>query len=72
MELDAKTVADLWETVKEYVPANKREELALAFLGVLIDNDVVIEDMEDLKDVDDDLDNAISELLDEGYDDEDY
>lgn len=72
MEIDAKTVADLWETVKEYVPANKREELALAFLTVLVDNDVDIEDYEDLKDVDDDLENAINELFDDGYEDEDY
>lgn len=70
MELDAKTVADLWETVKEYVPVNKREELALAFITVLVDNDVEISDYEDLKDVDDDLESAIDELFDDDYEDD--
>ena len=56
MEIDAKIVAELWETVKEYVPANKREELAVNFLSVFVDNDVEIEDQEDLRGVDDDLD----------------
>lgn len=69
MELDAKTIADLWSTMKEYVPANKREELALNFLTVLVDNDVEIEDREDLRGVDDDLDTAMDELFDEEEDD---
>ena len=72
MEIDAKTVSDLWETVREYVTANKREELALAFLTVFVDNDVEIEDLEDLQDIDDDLDNAIQELFEDQLDDEDY
>jgi hypothetical protein len=72
MEIDAKTVADLWETIKEYVPAAKREELAVAFLTVFQDNDVDIEDIEELKDVDDDLDSALSELFDDELDEEEY
>lgn len=68
MEIDAKTVADLWETVKEYVPANKREELALSFLQVFMDNDVEIEDMEDLHGVDDNLDTALAEVFGEEMD----
>jgi hypothetical protein len=70
MEIDAKTVADLWETVKEYVPANKREELALSFLEVFVNNDVDIEHMEDLNGVDDNLDTALAEVFGEEIDDE--
>ncbi len=72
MEIDAKTVSDLWETVREYVAANKREELALAFLNVFVDNDVEIEDLEDLRDIDDDLDAALQEVYEDELDDEDY
>jgi glycine cleavage system regulatory protein len=71
MEIDAKTVADLWETIKEYVPANKREELALAFLEVFVDHDIEIEDMEDLHGVDDNLDTALEEMFDQDIDEED-
>jgi hypothetical protein len=70
MEIDAKTVADLWETVKEYVPANKREELALSFLEVFVNNDVDIEHMEDLNGIDDNLDTALTEVFGEEIDDE--
>jgi hypothetical protein len=70
MEIDAKTVADLWETIKEYVPANKREELALAFLEVFVDNDIEIEDIEDLHGVDDNLDTALEEVFDQEIDDD--
>jgi hypothetical protein len=70
MEIDAKTVADLWETIKEYVPANKREELALSFLEVFVNNDVDIEHMEDLNGVDDNLDTALAEVFGEEIDDE--
>ena len=72
MEIDVKTGAELWETVKEYVPANKREELAVNFLSVFVDNDVEIEDQEDLRGVDDDLDQAMDELFEAEASDEDY
>lgn len=71
MEIDAKTVAELWEAVKEYVPANKRDELAVAFLEVFVNNDVEITDLDDLHGVDDSLDDAMEEVLDHDAD-EDY
>lgn len=72
MEIDAKTVMDLWESVKEFVTANKREECAHAFLSVFVDNDVEIEDLEELHGVDDDLDTALEELFEDEFEDEDY
>jgi hypothetical protein len=71
MEIDAKTVADLWETVKEYVPVPKREELVLAMLNVFVDNDVEIEDLDELRGVDDYLDDALSEVFGD-EDEEDF
>jgi hypothetical protein len=64
MEIKAKTVADLWEAVKNFAPVNKREEMAHSFLSVFVDNDFEIEDIEDLQGIDDDLDLAIEELFD--------
>jgi glycine cleavage system regulatory protein len=72
MQIDAKTVAELWETIKDYVNANKREELITAILQLLVDNDVEIEDLEELKDVDDDLDSALEEVFDDFDLDEDF
>ena len=70
MHIDAKTVAELWETIKDYVNANKREEVITAMLQVLVDNEVDIEDIEELKDVDDDLDAALDAVFDDLDDDE--
>ena len=72
MEIDAKTVMNLWECVKEYVNANKREELAVSFLTVLVDNDVEITDLEELHGVDDDLDSALEEVFEDEFDEDDY
>jgi len=72
MQIDAKTVAELWETIKDYVNANKREELITAILQLLVDNDVEIEDLEELKDVDDDLDSALEEVFDDFDNDDDF
>lgn len=72
MEIDAKTVMDLWESIKEFVNANKREECAHAFLSVFVDNDVEIEDIEELHGVDDDLDTALEELYEDELDEDNY
>ena len=72
MEIDAKTVMDLWESVKDFVPANKREECAHSFLSVFVDNDIEIEDVEELHGVDDDLDTALEELFEDEFDEDDY
>lgn len=70
MELDAKTVVDLWESIKDHLPIKSRAEVILNILEVLQDNDVEISDHEELKGVDDDLDEAYQEVygdLDEEY-----
>jgi hypothetical protein len=70
MEIEAKLIADIWETIKEFVVANKREELATAFLNVFVDNDVEILEIEELRDIDDDLDSALDVILADEEDDE--
>lgn len=72
MELDAKTIHHLWDTIREYVPANKREELITSILEILVDNDVDIDDKEDLYGTDDDMDAALEEVFDDIDFDDDY
>lgn len=72
MEVDAKTIQDLWGCIKEYVSANKREEAAVAILSVFVDNDVEIEDLGELHGVDDDLDSALAEVFEDEFDEEEY
>lgn len=72
MNLDAKTVAELWDAIRDFAPAAKREEMATSLLQALVDNEVEIEDLEDLRDVDDDLDSALEQVFEDLDMDEDY
>ncbi len=72
MEIDAKLIAELWETVKDLIPASKRDDVALEFMSVFEDNDVEIHDMDALRGADDSLDSALDELYGDVDLDEDY
>jgi hypothetical protein len=72
MEIDAKIIAELWETVKDLIPAGKRDDVALEFISVFEDNDVEIQDLDALRGADDSLDSAIDELYGDVDVDEDY
>lgn len=62
MEIDAKLIAELWETVKDLIPAGKRDDVALEFISVFEENDVEIHDLDALRGADDSLDSALDEL----------
>lgn len=72
MQIDAKTVAELWDAIRDYAPAAKREEMAINFLQTFVDNEVEILDLEELQDVDHDLDTALEEVFEDLDLDEDY
>lgn len=72
MSLDSKTVAELWDAIRDYAPAAKREEMAVSLLQTLVDNEVEIEDLEDLRDVDHDLDAALEQVFEDLDLEDDY
>ena len=72
MNLDAKTVSELWDAIRDFAPAAKREDMAVAMLQTLVDNDVEIEDVEELQDLYDELDAALEQVFDDLDLDEDY
>ena len=69
MEVDSKLVAELWEKVKDFVPAGKREDVAISFLEVFHEHDVEIADLDELRGADEDLDAALDAVY--GDDDSD-
>jgi hypothetical protein len=69
MEIHAATVVEIWEAVRDLIPAKQRGGAILSILEILVESDVEIDDMEELKGVDDDMDDAIVEVF--GDDDED-
>lgn len=72
MEIDSEVIAELWNCVRDYVPANRRNELITAMLEVFLDNEIDINDLDDIKGVDDDLDEAIEEVFGDVDTDEEY
>lgn len=73
MEIEAELVAELWNTIRDYVPVNKRKDLITSILEILVDNEVEINDLDEIKNVDDDLDEAIEEVFEqEETEEEDY
>lgn len=72
IEITEETVLDIWKVVSDYIPAAKRNDVALRYLQILIDSDVDIDDLSSIHGSDDHLDYALEELSDEhSVDDED-
>ena len=68
MEISSEVFAELWNTVRDYVSAGKRGELVLSMLEVFADNEVEITDIDEIREIDDDLDDAIQEVFGEDED----
>lgn len=80
MEITNDNILEIWEMFGENMQAARRNDVALRFINWLVDNDVELESLEELRGQDEHLDFAIDQLQmennDEEYDDneefEDY
>lgn len=71
MEPDNTLLLDLWESIRGYCPAKKRDELALRLLYILEDHGADSRLYEQLREEDFNLDNAIDEWNHNHNEDED-
>lgn len=63
--------ADLWSTLVDHVPENKRKDLAHNYINLLIDYDVAPATIEGMMGIDSHLDSAIEYSIDDAsWDDE--
>ena len=70
--MNTEFLADLWSTLVDYVPENKRKDLAYNYVSLLTDFDVPQGTIEGMMGIDSHLDNAIEYAIDnETVDDED-
>ena len=70
--MNTEFLADLWSTIVDYVPENKRKDLAYNYVNLLTDFDVPAGTIEGMMGIDTYLDNAIEYAVDETEtDDED-
>ena len=71
--MNTEFLADLWSTIVDYVPENKRKDLAYNYVNLLTDFDVPASTIEGMMGIDSHLDNAIEYAVDQNeesdYDD---
>jgi hypothetical protein len=76
MEINDRTILEIWELFSDYIQPGKRNDVAVKFLKIFLESDdVSIEDLEDLREEDEHLDYALDELgsdQEEEEDDADY
>lgn len=58
-------LADLWSTIVDYVPENKRKDLAYNYVNLLTDFDIPASTIEGMMGIDNYLDNAIEYAIDD-------
>ena len=68
--MNTEFLADLWSTIVDYVPENKRKDLAYNYVNLLTDFDVPASTIEGMMGIDSHLDNAIEYAVDQSEDSE--
>ena len=68
--MNTEFLADLWSTIVDYVPENKRKDLAYNYVNLLTDFDVPASTIEGMMGIDSHLDNAIEYAMDQSEDSE--
>lgn len=69
--MNTEFLADLWSTIVDYVPENKRKDLAYNYINILTDFDVQVGTIEGMMGIDSHLDNAIEYAIDNESDEAD-
>jgi hypothetical protein len=63
MEIDYHTILEIWEMFSDYIQPGKRNDVAVKFLKIFLESeDISIDDLEDLREEDENLDYALDEL----------
>jgi hypothetical protein len=72
MEISEEVVLEIWETFMEHLPASKRNDLAMRYLKIFLDQDIDVSDLEDIRGEDEHIDHALDQFADDDrpYDDE--
>ena len=71
MEVNASLVLDIWELVSEYLPTNRKEDVANKMIKIFADKGLDQDDFEAIKGEDYHLDTAIDNFSENDRDDDD-
>jgi len=62
MEIAESSLLEIWEIFSDYVPAGKRNDVAVKFLRVFTEQDIDVSDLDEVRGEDEHLDYALDEL----------
>ena len=73
MEISEEVILNIWEIFYEYLPASKRNDAAVRYLKILLNQDIEISDLDGIRGEDEHLDYAIERLTEDiDYDENEY
>ena len=61
--MEIQMLIDMWGLVKAYVNVKERDVVATKFVGIALDNGIAEEELKELIGLDDELDEAVREML---------
>ena len=61
--MEIQMLIDMWGLVKAYVNVKERDVVATKFVGIALDNGITEEELKELIGLDDELDEAVREML---------
>jgi hypothetical protein len=62
--MEIQMLIDMWGLVKAYVNVKERDVVATKFVDIALDNGIAEEELKELIGLDDELDEAVREMLD--------
>jgi len=71
MEISEACIIEIWNLFCDYVPPAKRNDLAVRFLKIFLDEDIDIDDLEEIQGEDENLDFALDHLDEDDDEEED-
>lgn len=65
MDINESCLLEVWELFCDIIPPAKRNDHAVKFLSIFIDQGLEVDDLEDIRGEDEHIDNALDELKEE-------
>ncbi len=71
MEINASLVIDIWELIVEYLPTNRKEDIANKMIKLFLNTGLDEDDFESIRGEDSYLDDAIDKFCESNNDEDD-
>lgn len=69
MDISENSVLEIWELFSEQLPLSKRQDMAIRFVRILLEQDIDVDDLDEIRGEDEYIDHALDHLGDQEDDD---